>query len=231
MPQGSCPRCGAATQPLQQYCLECGTRLPRAPGLLAGFAQLPTWLWTALVFLVISAAATAGSVAAAPGGGNSGPPTVIATQPVTVGPGTRTTPPPATSTIATTPPPTLTTGSLPTAPGSTGVTATTATTAPAPPPPAGGLVSWPAGKRGYTDVLESIPAAEGRAAALARARAAQAAGLPRAGVLLSSDYASLRPGYWVVFSGIYAGADDATSALAGAHAHGFPDAYPARVSP
>src|SRR3954468_7729387 len=147
-PQGSCPRCGAVTQPLQQYCLECGTRLPQEPGLFAVFAHVESRFVPALVFLFVSAVATTAAVAAAPGGG--GVPTVVATQSVTVGPGTRTTGAPATSTVPTTPSPTLTTGPLPTAPGSTGMTATSPATTVAPAP--GGLVSWPAGKRGYTDV-------------------------------------------------------------------------------
>ena len=50
-------------------------------------------------------------------------------------------------------------------------------------------------------------------AALARARAARKKGLPQVGVLDSSRYASLHPGYWVVFSGVYTSEAEATSAL------------------
>ena len=42
--------------------------------------------------------------------------------------------------------------------------------------------------------------------------------------------ASLHPGYYIVFSGIYGSAATATSALARARAQGFPDAYTARVT-
>ena len=89
---------------------------------------------------------------------------------------------------------------------------------------------WPAGQSGYTDVLVSLPAAGGRAAAVARARQAKRDGLKQVGVLASSDYSSLHPGYFVVFSGIYATQAEATAALAAAHAKGFPGAYQARVT-
>ena len=86
------------------------------------------------------------------------------------------------------------------------------------------------GKSGYTVVLESIPLSAGRAFAASRARAARRAGLPRVGVLDSSDYPSLHPGYYVVFSGVYRTSSQAADAVSTAHSHGFPDAYQARVS-
>lgn len=78
--------------------------------------------------------------------------------------------------------------------------------------------------------LESVPRTSGRAIALARARAAKAAGLPKAGVLVSADYTSLHPGYYVVFSGVFSSPAAASAALSAAHTHGFPDAYVARVT-
>jgi hypothetical protein len=44
-------------------------------------------------------------------------------------------------------------------------------------------------------------------------KAARRKGLDAVGVLDSSRYASLHPGYWIVFSGIYASEAEATSAL------------------
>ena len=79
-------------------------------------------------------------------------------------------------------------------------------------------------------MLESIPLAAGRAFAASRARAARQAGLPRVGVLVSSDYPSLHPGYYVLFSGVYATGSQAAAAVVSAHTRGFPDAYQARVS-
>jgi hypothetical protein len=85
---------------------------------------------------------------------------------------------------------------------------------------------WPGGNSGYTVALASDRV---RALALDAAARARAAGLPQVGVLWSSRYTSLRPGYWFVFSGVY-------GAMASGHAHvrqavraGFTDAYVRRV--
>ena len=56
------------------------------------------------------------------------------------------------------------------------------------------------------------------------------AGVPQVGILVSSLYASLHPGYTVVFSGVYATGAAASAALANVHARGFPGAYQARVA-
>jgi hypothetical protein len=50
------------------------------------------------------------------------------------------------------------------------------------------------------------------------------------GVLWSSDYSSLRPGYWFVFSGSYKTAGEAAEHVADATAAGFRGAYPRWVS-
>jgi hypothetical protein len=76
-----------------------------------------------------------------------------------------------------------------------------------------GATEWPIGEDGWTIALVSLPQTGGRPAALARARAARGKRLPQVGILDSSRYASLHPGYWVVFSGVYASEAEATSAL------------------
>jgi hypothetical protein len=76
-----------------------------------------------------------------------------------------------------------------------------------------GVAEWPNDEEGWTIALASLPQTSGRAAALARARTARARGLPQVGVLDSSRYASLHPGYWIVFSGVYSSEAEATSAL------------------
>jgi hypothetical protein len=81
------------------------------------------------------------------------------------------------------------------------------------PESASGAAEWPVGEDGWTIALASLPQTGGRAPALARARAARAKGLAAVGVLDSSRYASLHPGYWIVFSGVYASEAEATSAL------------------
>jgi uncharacterized NAD-dependent epimerase/dehydratase family protein len=79
-------------------------------------------------------------------------------------------------------------------------------------------------------VLESLPAASGQGNAVAVARRAKRAGLKDVGVLVSAQYSSLHPGYFVVFSGIYGTQAQATAAVSSAHAKGFPDAYQTRVT-
>ena len=93
-------------------------------------------------------------------------------------------------------------------------TAPTSTTLPGPSEEgATGVGDWPVGVDGWTIVLASLPQTEGRRAADGRAERARARGLIDVGVLDSSRYASLHPGYWVVFSGVYASEAEATSAL------------------
>jgi hypothetical protein len=75
------------------------------------------------------------------------------------------------------------------------------------------IVDWPQGQDGWTITLTSLPQTGGKSAAVERARAARKRGLPTVGILDSSLYASLHPGYWVVFSGVYSSEAEATSAL------------------
>ena len=91
--------------------------------------------------------------------------------------------------------------------------------------------TWPSGTSGWTVVLASVAESQGRAEADSIAQRATAAGLPQVGVLDSSDFSSLRPGYWVTYSGVYAAEAEARGALPRAQAAGFPAAYPRRVAP
>lgn len=75
------------------------------------------------------------------------------------------------------------------------------------------ISEWPQGEDGWTVALASLPQSGGRRIAVAQARKARARGLPQVGVLDSSRYASLHPGYWIVFSGIYSSEAEATSAI------------------
>ena len=234
-----CPRCGVAYEPTQEYCLECGARLPVNRGVVGvlarswqrRFAWYPgDWIWPTLLFLALTVLATAAALAAN-AARKSSQPTLVATSPsVSVGPGATPTNVPVTSTPATLPvptnTPTITTGALPPAPG----TATGTVAVPTTPTTRNGLLAWPSDKAGYTLVLESLPVQNGKSAALARARQAKANGLPQVGVLVSSQYSSLHAGYYVVFSGIYGSASQASAALANAHAKGFPDAFERQVT-
>jgi hypothetical protein len=240
-PDRFCPQCGVAYEPTQEYCLECGARLPvnrGVVGVLAGawqrtFAWYPgDWIWPMLFFLVLTVIAT-GAAVAANSARKSSSTTLVATSPsVSVGPGATPTAVPVSTSPATLPTPTnhptITTGPLPAPPGSkTGPGVVPPSPTPSNP---NALTTWPAGKSGYTVVLESLPVSGGKQAALARARKAKANGLQDVGVLLSSQYSSLHAGYYVVFAGVYGSASEASSAVATAHAHGFPDAFQRQVT-
>jgi hypothetical protein len=79
-------------------------------------------------------------------------------------------------------------------------------------------------------VLASLPTSAGRKAATAKARQALDAGLPQVGVLDSSQYASLHPGYYVVFSGTYDSLSAAQDAASKAADKGYGNAYARRVT-
>jgi hypothetical protein len=217
---GECPRCGAPTEPLQEYCLECGTRLPAAAGpgatLAAGWRRRDwsgrEWLWPVLVALIVAVLAAAAVLAI--GAARDDPRTrLIATQ-EPIGPPVTATAEPAPPTLPTT---------APTVPATT----------PTEPPPARrrtGVVSWPAGTDGFTVILASLPTSGGRAAATSRAKAASDAGLDEVGVLNSSAYPSLQPGYFVIFAGIHESEREALNALAAARQAGYDAAYAKRIA-
>jgi len=94
-----------------------------------------------------------------------------------------------------------------------------------------GRTAWPQGRDGWTVALASSPVPDGSGQPLALARSVARGGLPQVGVLDSSDYSSLHPGYYVVFSGIYGATGDADTALESVRARGFGGAYVLRVTP
>jgi hypothetical protein len=228
-PEGEplCPRCGAPHGPSQEYCLECGLRLTGTGGVVGRlsrawrerFGWYPgDWVWRVLLgFLIAVAGATAAIVLSDAGAQNG---TIVATQ--GGAPHTPTTAPQTATVVLPTVPSGTPTGapSTPTEPPPTTTTA----------PPPGALVSWPAGRSGFTVVLQSIPGGAGRALAIARARDASRDGLPQVGVLDSSRYSSLHPGYYVVFSGIYSSRSEADRARSNAVAKGFELAYSREIT-
>jgi cell division septation protein DedD len=215
----SCPRCGTAYAPGQEYCLECGLRLPAEPqGVVPRLGRAwrqrvawypGDWIWPSLLALVIAALAGLGAAWVSHETG------VTAyrdeTSPVAK----------VTSTIA--PPETTTaTETAPTA---------TARQPPAPPPPSAIPKDWPTGQSGWTVILQSLPTTNGRAFAIAQARAALHAGVPDVGIIDSANYSSLHPGYYVLFSGVYRSFDDADAGVTSARSHGYPRAYVRRITP
>lgn len=219
-PEPNCPRCGAPHSPGQEYCLECGYRVAPPGGVLGGLATIwrdrfgrypGDWVWPVLLGLVIAVAGATAAIVLADAGAEST--TIVATQ---GGPPHSPTTAPATATVA-----------VPSGPPSTPTAPPPATTtAPAP----GSLSAWPADQSGFTVVLISIPTSAGRSLAITRARAASRAGLPQVGVLESSRYSSLHPGYYVVFSGIYSSRPQAERATEAASAQGFPLAYAREIT-
>ena len=117
-----------------------------------------------------------------------------------------------------------------TAPEPTATSTAPAATVPATTPRLPAAVTWPRGRRAWTIVLLSIPHTNGRPAAAAKAAEARSGGLRRVGILDSSKYASLHPGWYVVFTGIFESEAEAASALRRAKAV-FATAYLREIVP
>jgi cell division septation protein DedD len=213
----ACPACGTRAEADQEYCLHCGARIA-PPRRLSRFGHAwqrrigrypGDWVFASLLLLLVAAgSATAGIVANRDTDTASGPRTVVATSPVVTAP-----PSPPAQTEPTT-------------------TAASTTANPKPRPPATrpktGLATWPA-KDGYTVVIASIPArGTGLADATAKAKEARTRGL-NAGVLESGKFASLHPGYYVVFAGIYGSLEEAERAARAATSK-YPNAYAREVA-
>jgi hypothetical protein len=221
----ACPGCGAVTHAGQEYCLECGRPLPheRTGPLDRAAAQVGrrhgwagAWILPSLLALVIAVLGTGAAIAISEEGEEE---SALSTA---TG-GSRTVPGSADTLTAPEPTEPATTRAATTAPATT-----TAVTPPRPANPAS--IAWPRDRRGWTIVLLSLPAANGRAAAGAKAAEAREGGLRRVGVLDSSRYASLHPGYYVVFQGVYDSEAEAASALQRARAV-FPAAYQREIVP
>lgn len=238
----ACPRCGAPHELDQEYCLECGLRLPALGASRTTVRRelwsrdSPAWLWATLVALLLVALVAGAVVAVAASEDEkkgAGKPVVSTNEneTTTIGTITDTTPVtlPETGTTATTEtivPTSPTTVSIPTLTTSTFPTTTTATTTTT----SGDIRAWPAGKDGYTILLASVPTSRSRARAERKADNAITNGLPDVGLLNSSDYLSLNPGYYVVFTGVYDTLGEAQSDLPTARSF-QPLAYVREITP
>jgi hypothetical protein len=216
-----CPRCGNPYGDGQEYCLECGQRLPATTGAVAFLGSAwrrklgwypGDWIWPTLLALLVAVGAGVVSAIWLADRSSSANETVVATSPGASS---------VNETTTTAPEPTIT--------EPTG----TATTGPKPPPPAPPptLVSWPPAKSGWTIVLDSVPSVNGRAPAVAEANQALHVGMKQVGVIDSSRFSSLHPGYYVVFAGIYDTEAAAQSHVIDAHRHGYRGPYPRRIIP
>lgn len=226
---GRCPNCGAPHDVYQEYCLECGRRLPGA--YVSGrYGEIwrrdsPIWLWAALAALLLVALVSGAVVAlAATDDEKSGEPAtsipVVSTSPETTDTVGVVTQPP---TITINPPTTTTTPTTTFSTTTFGTTTFGTTTT-------GSNVTWPPNKDGFTVVLKSVPTSNGRSEADQAANKARTNGLSQVGVLNSSDFSSLNPGYYVTFTGIYDTESQANAALPNARSKGFPTAYVREVS-
>ena len=257
-PPPTCSVCGCELDADQTYCLECGTATPLAPRLrrgVGGLAAVAAGLIVlgagagALAYVASSDDGT--STAMTPAA------TVpLITVPTDVIPTTTTDSSLPSDTTATLPTDTSglypdttgidTTGGLPVDPTATSGTGLMTVTGPgaggqttSEVPSSGGVNDgtggtggsvtpasgeWPAGTSGWTAIVSSVT---NEASARAAATKLQAQGEP-GGVLFSSDHPPLRPGYWVVFSGVYTTKSEALT-----HARAllpqWPGAYPRRI--
>jgi hypothetical protein len=200
--------------------VDCGLRIRGAgvvPALATGWQRRlhwypGDWVWPSLLALVVAALSAAGAIVWTRDASSAAGTTVIGD----------TSPLPTVATTATV----STTGPSATVPTRTTQTATT----PRRVPPRRTLIEWPAQKGGWTLVLASLPTSAGKPEATAKAREALRAGLPQVGVLQSSKYASLHPGYYVVFSGVYPSIGAAQDAVSKAASSGYENAYARRVT-
>jgi SPOR domain len=212
-----CPACLSPVRNDQRYCLECGERLladeiPPPPGGSSGLSERGTTLLVVAAIVLIVLGIGLAWV---------GLRDTSDSQPTT-----ETTPPP-TATTGTVPTDTMPTDTMPTdtMPTDTMPTDTMPTDTSA----AGG---WPAGQTGWAVILASKSQSQFQQSdAQAIADEATAAGVQQVGVLDSSQFPSLNPGYWAVFSGPYATKDEAQAAATTIQGQGYPEAYPREVQP
>jgi hypothetical protein len=210
----ACPACGARTEPLQEYCLDCGSRI--VPGRRLSslghawerrFGRYPgDWLLVSLLLAAVAAGSATAGIVSRRDTGNAGTRTLVATSRVVAAP-------PTPVAVETAPQP----KSKP-------------TTVPAPTTkPANEPATWP-NRNGYTVVVASIPArGSGLDDARSKAKAARAARVGDVGILVSSRFASLHPGYYVVFAGVYDSLEEAQTA-ANRLAGRYPNAYARQIS-
>lgn len=216
-PPDACRVCGARSEPEQEYCLGCGARLAPARRLGATgrawqrrFGRYPgDWLLASLLLALVAVGSAAAGIAARRGSPSDAVRTIVATSRVVTAP------------IA---PPALGRPKQAATPKSK-----TKPTATAPTKAAPALVGWPA-RDGYTVVITSIPArGTGLSGARAKAKAALQAGLRTVGVLVSSRFASLHPGYYVVFAGVYDSLEEAQTAATRLRSR-YPNAYARQIT-
>jgi len=226
LPAADVARCPACLSPMrsdQRYCLECGERLavdeiPPPPGGGSAFANRNTSILIIVAVILIIAGIGLAMVALRTTANGADPVVTATTGSTTTG--TSSTDTGLTGTGATD------TGITDTGITDTGITDTgitdTGTSA----------NGWPTGQSGYAVILASKDSATfTEADAQAIADQASAAGVQMVGVLDSSQFPTLNPGYWAVFSGPYTTKAEASAAATTIQGQGYPDAYARQVQP
>jgi hypothetical protein len=211
----TCPRCGTARAPRDRYCLACGLKLPVVAGTVPALRRRwlrrlgwypGDWVWLSLASLLVAVAGAAAAIAVTARDPHAKP--VIYTAPGKVAVAEP-------SGIPVRPRATVNTRTLPKAPEPTVFPK---------------RVIWPANENGWTIVLVSYPKVSGLPTARATVDRAVKANLRRVGVIDSGNYASLQPGYYVVFTGIYASRVNADAAVGTAKQAGFGGAYSRQIA-
>ncbi len=202
-----CPQCGSRFAPDQEWCLECGAAVR------VRIRPAPDWRPPLAIVAGVVALVAVGFVIALVALSNTANRSVA---------GTPASSPAAPAATATTQAPAATTQE----PAGT-TQETTPTTATTPLTPTTTLAKWPTGVTGYTVVLGVITS---KATATTSATKIAATGIPT-GLLYSSDYSSMHPGHWIVFSGTYTTRAHADAAAAQIKTKGQPGAYAFSVVP
>ena len=212
----TCPRCGTFRAASDRYCLACGLKLPIVAGAVPALRRRwlrrlgwypGDWVWLSLASLVVAVAGAAAAIAVTTRDREAKP--VVYTAPGQVAVGE------PSAAVPVRPRSTVDTRKLPKAPEPTVLPK---------------RVSWPSNANGWTIVLVSYPKVSGLATARATVDRAVRSSLRRVGILDSGNYASLQPGYFVVFTGIYASKVDADAAVGTAKQAGFGGAYSRQIS-
>ena len=218
-PERRCPRCGHAMAPDQEWCLACGAAAStevaeprgwRVPIVLAGGLGLLAILGVVLALVALSG----GGEKLAPTPTPSPQAAVPTTSPIPTASATVSPLPTESATPTDTASPTETTTPEPSATPDEGNTSTdTGST----------FTGWPGGD-GWTVIIASKGS---QSAAESIATEAQGKGLT-VGILNSSDYSSLNPGYHVVFTEKFDSKSAAEDSLSDVQSD-YPDAYVRQV--
>lgn len=185
--EARCGTCDARLAPDQTYCLDCGTPTEIAPRLRRNGRTA----WLVGLGLVV-AGIGAGALAYAVSGEDDGPRGVATTGSLSA-PGTSSFPADTTGLDTDFPSVSLPTDSTFTDTAPTGGTTTDVDT--------GAFVSdWPSGRTAFTAIVSSV---RDLAEAQGTAERVRSETGESAGILFSTDHAGLKPGYYVVYSGVF----------------------------